>query len=320
MVTNQASKTPIALFTYNRPHHTRQALESLSRCKRFEECKLFIYCDGPKHPDQINNVIASQAVVQSFAEKLDADIIIQEKNIGLAHSVVSGVTDLCNRFGRVIVVEDDFVLSPDFVDYMLLALDKYEHEQTVYQVSGFLHNITHEKTFDAFFLPLTTTWGWGTWQRAWKLFDFNPPDCVEKIKDNDIRRKFNLDDMYPYSDMLENRLAGKNDSWGILWWWAVFNAQGLVLYPRKSLVWVGGFDNSGTHCGASDLNQSGSIFFGRKRLSEPIVLPSEIVSDITTFHTIKRWLKYQSGIAQRPTILSKIYERTKNLFLKQNNK
>jgi hypothetical protein len=243
------TKTPIALFLYNRPSHTQLVLESLSHCRRIDECVLRLYCDGPKRSEDAEQVAQTRAIAREWAHRLNAEVIERESNLGLAQSIVKGVSELCNSHGRVIVVEDDFLLSPFFLDYMLSSLDRYASEPTVYQISGYMYPIRHAAKPDAFFLPLTTTWGWATWSRAWKVFDWSAPQANELLRDPDVRRRFNLNNVYPYAEMLERRLRDENDSWGILFWWAVFNAQGLVLHPRKSLVWNGGFDQSGTHCG-----------------------------------------------------------------------
>ena len=245
---NQVSKTPIALFTYNRPNHTQKVLESLSYCRRLDECSLYIFCDGPKNNEQLKNVNASRQVVESFAGPLQAKIIFRDENLGLAHSIVSGVTELCGKYGRVIVIEDDLELSPSFIDFMLQALDRYQDDELVYQISGFMYPIKTPDMPDVFFLPVTTTWGWATWDRAWKKFDWNATGYQKLLSDKKIRSAFDLDDSYPYSNMLKQRLIGKNDSWGILWWYAVFSVQGLVLYPGRTLVYNNGFDGTGTHC------------------------------------------------------------------------
>jgi len=297
MATNQISKTPIALFTYNRPHHTRQALESLSRCKRFEECKLFIYCDGPKCSDHIDNVIASQQVVQSFAKELNADIIIQEKNIGLAHSIVSGVTDLCNRFGRVIVIEDDLLVSPSFIDYMLQALDRYQDEVNVYQISGFIYPIEHSILHDAFFLPFISCWGWATWDRAWKIFDWNATGYQKLFSDKNMRKRFDYDGCLSHYNMLIDRFSGKNDSWGILWYYAVFSVGGLVLFPGITLVCNNGYDGTGTHCGYSKelLDSSKKIEFITYPVGHVIEFPEQIAVDEGNFDHVKKYLQQTYG-------------------------
>jgi hypothetical protein len=289
--------TPIILFTYNRPQHVQRALESLSQCKRFEECKLYIYCDGPKKTDQINNVIASQQVVRSFAEQMDAEIVIQEKNIRLANSIISGVTDLCNRFGRVIVIEDDLVISPSFIDYMLQALDRYQNQENVYQISGYMFPVDHSKHQDAFFLPFTTTWGWATWDRAWKIFDWNATGYQQLLSHKKKRNQFDLDKSYPYYKMLIDRFSGKNDSWGILWWYAVFSVGGLVLYPRRTLVDNTGFDGTGTHCGypMEHIEHTRNIKFEIYPDGHVIEFPAIITVDKEKFDKIKRYLKQSRG-------------------------
>ena len=288
------NKTPIALFTYNRPVHTQQALDALSRCACLGECDLHIYCDGPKSPEGTAAVEASRQVVRQWASQSKVTVIERPRNLGLARSIVSGVTELCQRYGWVIVLEDDFVVSPDFVDYMLQALDRYQDEPEVYQISGYMFAVEHPPQPDAFFLPLTTTRGWATWDRAWRIFDWSATGSREQLADPQTRRHFDLDDSYPYSAMLKRQLAGQLDSWGILWWWAVFKVNGLVLHPRQSLVWVGGFDDSGTHCGTgSDFPQLRREAFMNPRLSQPITLPERIVEKRAAFNRIKTFIRTQ---------------------------
>lgn len=292
----QDKKTPIALFLYNRPKHSLLVLESLSRCRRLEECSVRIFCDGPKQPEDLEQVASVREIAHQWASRLDAQVIEQETNLGLAHSIVKGVSGLCESHGRVIVVEDDFLLSPAFLDYMLLALDRYRNEPNVYQVSGYMFPIRHSPSPDAFFLPLTTTWGWATWSRAWRIFDWEATDANDLLRDPDLRRRFNLNNAYPYAEMLEEKLKGENDSWGILFWWAVFKAGGLVLHPRKSLVWNGGFDESGTHCGdQSWSNQSLAEISGDTWSTHPFLLPEEVVPDKLAFSKVVRFLRSEQS-------------------------
>lgn len=291
-------KTPIALFTYNRPEHTQLALETLARCARLDECQLYVYCDGPKNFEQTAGVEASRQVVRGWSSRLCAKVIERSENLGLAHSIVSGVTELCKKYGRVIVIEDDFALSPDFLDYMLQALDRYQDRSEVYQISGYMFPIEHPPLPDAFFLPLSTTWGWATWERAWRVFDWNASGWQENGANREMRRRFDLDDSYPYSEMLEQRLANQNDSWGILFWWAVFQTAGLVLHPRRSLVWHGGFDGSGVHCGQSlGFRQASLEDFAQARLAKQITLPEKVVSNEAAFNKIKMFLR---ALRQKP--------------------
>ena len=302
MIRAPHSKTPVALFTYNRPAHAGRALASLARCHRFDDCQVYLFCDGSKGGHDQAAVEASRKVVRDWAAQHGAEVIERPDNLGLARSIVAGVTDLCARLGRVIVLEDDMQVSPDFLDYMIQALDRYESEAVVYQISAFMFPAALSNEADAYFLPLTTTRGWATWERAWRIFDWQATGARERLADPEIRKRFDLDGNYPYSNMLEDRLAGKNDSWGILWWWAVFQTGGLVLHPRTSLVWMDGFDGTGTHCGVGEIEQVSLELMSRLRLSTPIRFPGRIGMNQEVLEAIKAYLagerSMRSGVAR----------------------
>src|SRR5690349_7064172 len=117
------------------------------------------------------------------------------------------------------------------------------------QIGGFLYPIQRKPQEGAFFLPLTTAWGWATWQRAWQAFDPHPGDVTEFLAEPANRNAFTLAGAYPYDKILEQSVAGSIEAWDIQWWYAVFRAKGLVLYPERSLVMNDGFDKSGANSG-----------------------------------------------------------------------
>ena len=248
--------SPIILFTYNRPEHTRITLEHLQRNKLADLSILYIFCDGAKDgasSAQLDRIAKVKQVVRSKRWTKEVHIIESSENKGLARNVIEGVTEIVNRYGKAIVIEDDLVLSRGFLSYMNRALDKYKDEDKVKQVSGFLFPIDIEENNEAFFLPLTNTIGWGTWQRAWSEIDLTAPG-YEKLKtDRALRRRFNLDGSYDYSNMLLKQMKDENfGSWAILYWWHVFNQGGLVLFPDYPLVQHNDFDYSGTHSGSDN--------------------------------------------------------------------
>jgi len=270
-------KTPVAVFTYNRPEHTNRALDALSKCSDIDACEFYLFSDGPRTDAARQEVEATRSVLRKWAKLLDAKIIEQPSNLGLAKSIVAGVTDLCERYGRVIVVEDDLIVSPDFLHFMIHSLDHYKNEPRVMQVGGFTICPPVGLTTDAFLLPVTTTWGWATWQRAWQNFAWEPKDLDVARKDPQWLNLFDLHGAGSFSSMLEDRLAGRNDSWGILWWYAVSRSNGLVLYPGQSLVWNGGFDGSGIHCGSSNFLQQGEASnYSRAKFPQTLFFPSVI--------------------------------------------
>lgn len=237
---------PIALFTFKRPEHTRRTLESLAKNPEFTASPLFIYCDGARNEIEAAQVEETRKLVRDWPHP-DKTLVERERNWGLANSIIAGVTDLCERYGRVIVVEDDLIVSPIFLDYMNSALAHYADEPKVMQVSAHMFPVSIQSTYDAVMLPFITSWGWATWDRAWKHFD---PSMTgyEKLKaDRGLRRKFNLDGSYPYFRMLKRQVSGKVDSWAIRWYKSVFFHGGLTLYPCHSLVLNVGYGDTATH-------------------------------------------------------------------------
>ena len=240
---------PIALFAYKRPDHTLRCLKALSRCGLASESVLYIFCDGAKGVSDRGDVERVRDLARSRKWCGDVRIILGERNRGLADSIISGVSMLCDEYGKAIVLEDDLVVSPFFLQYMNDALALYEKTEQVMQISGYMFDVDVKSNTDAFFLPFTTSWGWATWARAWKHFDPSMADYHLLAKERDLRRRFNLDGAYDFYAMLTRQKEGKLDSWAIRWYLSVFITHGLVLYPRKSLVQNKGWDESGVHCG-----------------------------------------------------------------------
>jgi len=309
------SKTPIAFFSYNRPGHTERGLAALSHCMRLAECEINLYLDAPRVPEHAPAVDATGRVLEKWAGQLGATLIRRPANLGLARSIGSVVSALCESHGRVIVIEDDLIVHSRFVDYMLQALDHYEHNPEVMQVAGCTLSGPNLASGDVFLLPVTSTWGWATWKRSWERFSWNLDDLQAARSDAQWLDVFNLGGVCDFSSMLNDRLAGKNDSWGILWWYAVSRARGLVAYPSQTLVWNDGFDGSGVHCGESG-------FFGALPEDFDVVLPDAfsfpegLHSQRAHLEILKNFFKEKTGASVLPqpsqALMLRLWSRLKN--------
>ena len=240
---------PVAFFSYNRPEHAEKSLSALEKCLDFSRFTYYFFSDGPKNCNSIKLVKKVRKILAKKSRIFSAKVIINSTNKGLKNSIIDGVTFLCAKYGWVIVLEDDLIVAPEFLRYMAAALVNYKNKPEVMQIGAYTIASSSNMDTDTFFLPVTTTWGWGTWDRAWKKFSSVPEGWPETLRDKSWLKLFQINGALDYVSMLEDSLAGRNDSWGILWWYAVSRCRGQVLYPRRSLVWNGGFDGSGVHCG-----------------------------------------------------------------------
>lgn len=240
---------PIALFAYNRPDHLKLTIEALQANILAQESELFIFCDGAKNSQNEEKVNQVRSYARSVSGFKKVTVFEKEKNFGLAESIISGVTEIVNKFDRAIVLEDDLVTSPHFLEFMNEALDLYENDAEVASIHGYVYPVKN-KLPETFFIRGADCWGWATWKRAWDLFERNGTKLLAELKEKNLTKLFDFNGTYPYVRMLEDQIAGKNNSWAIRWYASAFLANKLTLYPGQSLVHNIGNDGSGTHCAA----------------------------------------------------------------------
>jgi hypothetical protein len=239
---------PIILFVYNRPWHAAQTLEALANNDLAEESDLIIYADAAKNAKQLNAVNEVHKILESIDGFKSVKIIKQQHNVGLSQSIIQGVTDVLNAFGKAIVLEDDMVTSTVFLTYMNKALEKYNNNENVICIHGYNYPIKNLTMLpDTYFLKGADCWGWATWKRGWDIFEPDGKKLKEQlIKSNQIK-EFDFNYSYNFYKMLCNQIEGKNDSWAIRWNASAFVNDKLTLYPAKSLVQNIGLDLTGTH-------------------------------------------------------------------------
>jgi hypothetical protein len=306
-----SATAPIAIFIYNRPFHLYSMLAGLRKCEGFDSSPIIVFGDGPNNPEDLVDVEAARAVAREMLGTR-ADYRFSAVNKGLARSIIDGIGAVVAEYGRVIVIEDDLDLAPNFLSYVNTALDRYADDESVYQISGHAFNVPEfEHRTSTVILPWTTTWGWGTWQRAWQHFDPASLGADELAKVPTLRRRFNLDGAYDFASMLESQKRGLTDSWGIRWYWSVFARDGLTVYPPQSLVRNIGMDGSGSH---------GRGFFRSFDMKpkefrvRPIEFPEARV-DLATFVAVRSAVLRQNGgrVGQLVDRLKQIVRRVRSL-------
>lgn len=246
---------PIVLFVYNRPDHTRLCLEYLERNELAAESELYIFADGAR-PGNEEAVAAVRQVIARPWKFGQVTVVERPENRGLAANVIDGVTTLLERYDRVIVLEDDLVVSPYFLRFMNDALELYRDEPRVGHIQAC--DFTGDPSLpDIFLIKFTGSWGWGTWRRAWRYFN---PDGASLLRafeqDKRLSRTFDFNGKYRFTRMLRRQVEGKNNSWAIRWNASLFLNDILSLNVGRSLVRNIGFDGSGTHCGGGHLYDS----------------------------------------------------------------
>lgn len=243
---------PIALFVYNRPQHTLQTLEYLKQNELADKSRLYIFSDGAKTPQDEAKVAEVREIIQKTEGFLSVEIIERAENVGLANSIIAGVSKLVSEYGQVIVYEDDLISSPQTLSYFNRALDHYRETERVMHIGSYMFPIQSQKLPETFFFRAATSWGWATWERAWKHFE---PDIDTLINQFDEKKKadFAIDNTMNYWKQIQEFKSGKNNSWAIRWYASIFLMNGLTLNPSQSLVRNIGHDGTGVHSGVNNI-------------------------------------------------------------------
>ncbi len=247
---------PVILFVYNRPRHAERTLRSLSACPEAGKSALFIFSDGPRSTEDHSAVAEVRAVCRSLtSENIFSSVTIREakENRGLAQSVITGISQIIDMYGSVIVIEDDLVCSPDLLTFMNNALTFYEQDRRIWSISGYTPRITLPKRYhhDIYCTVRASSNGYGTWKDRWKTVDWNVSDYDSFRRSLLLRRRFNRGGL-DLSEMLDNQMRGLIDSWAVRWCYSQFRQGMFTIYPRISRVQNIGFDNSGTHGSEKD--------------------------------------------------------------------
>jgi hypothetical protein len=286
--------TPIALFTYARPNHTRRTVEALLRNPEASNHDLIVFSDAASTLEKqlaVDEVRAYLATISGFRSVC---IHYRPYNFGLSKSIVEGVTEVLRVHERIIVLEDDLVTSPYFLAYMNQALEKYAEDDRVVSIHGYVYPIKKSLP-EAFFLRGADCWAWATWQHEWGLFNPNGQYLLDELKRRRLIGTFNFNGSYSYSAMLEAQIHGKNDSWAVRWYASAFLADKLTLYPGRSLVHNIGFDGEGVHCDKT-------LFWDTQLSSDPIIL-----DDVQVKHYQPAWLAFEKHFKKgKPGLLRRI--------------
>ena len=252
MKDEKCRKAPLLVFSYNRADKLRKLLTNINELDEAHETDLFIFADGPKDEMDLDAVRDNRQVAEEFKEYSNfksLQIYESEKNCGLSVSIRNGVSKVIKQYGRVIVLEDDLLVAQDFLKYMNAALDYYEEDRKIWQISGFSLPLKELSNYDkdVYALKRNCSWGWATWADRWDTIDWSV-SSYRSFSVNPFRRQaFARAGGQDLPKMLDMQMRGEINSWAIVHCYEGFRRNGLTVYPKESRVINDGMDGSGEH-------------------------------------------------------------------------
>lgn len=309
---NNSELAPIVFFVYNRPDHAKRTIDTLLQNELASQSKLFVFSDGAKNDKDLPAVTATRQYAHSITGFASLTVIEREHNVGCGRNISDGITQIVNQFGKVIVVEDDLLLSPYFLNFMNDGLELYKDDDQVSSINAFIYaDISKhaQRLPSTYFLPQTSTWGWATWYRAWRDYDYDAAKLLAQIKERGLESTLNFDNTIDFMGTLTSQAYFNLNTWDIQWLTVNILNRKIGLYPSVAFSRNVGVDGSGTHGGkVSEKSKGYKRINGRLQESyTPITkIPIEINHEV--LELVK---KVYRDISRKPSL---IYRAIRKLY------
>ena len=280
---------PIVIFAFNRLEPLKACVSSLAANDEAAETDLIVYVDGPRanKDGEAEKVDAVRQFVNGITGFKSLETHFSEENKKLGPSIIAGVTDVINRYGKTIVIEDDLIVSRNMLAYVNQGLDKYESNPEVFSISAYSNRVKAPKgyAYDAYFAPRSSSWGWATWKDRWMSCDWELKNWDSVEKNAKAFNRWGGSDCF---GMLKGWKIGRNQSWAIRFCYNQFTQNAVSLFPLISKIDNEGFDGSGTNC--TKYNRFKSLFdeseMKKFRMPESFEINSQLRNEAMKYHSI----------------------------------
>ncbi len=301
------------MFAFNRADTLLVTLQRLQAARRFSGRPVYLFCDGPRTGREADQIAVAevQQVLQRWGKTCSARLCFAERNRGLRASITGGVQTVLAEHDRVIVLEDDIVVSRSFLQYMDAALMQYRETPNIWQISGyFVPGFCLSRRVG--FLRMPACWGWATWRDRWCNYNDNAVWLRDQVQAAGTP-EFNVENSYHFFDELTRNAEGNLDTWHVRWYASMFLNQALAVFPPRSLTRNIGFDERGSNCHSGRMGEVyrlQSIWNGQPQLPKAQLAGEspDLLRRQIQFH------KWQYAVWTNSTLTDRIANRLRRLF------
>ena len=250
-VTSKSLRIPVLLIIFKRPDTTRQVFEAIRQAK---PPRLYVAADGPRpgKPGEAEQVQATRDRVRQVDWEFEVKTLFRDQNVGCGIGPSTAIDWFFEHEEAGIILEDDCLPNRSFFVFCQEMLELYARDTRIMQVSGVnpQQGWQRDPGYDYYFSEAGITWGWATWRRAWKLYDYTIPHFREAV------RKNYLADFYIVREKVDwvmncldeaHRGLPTIDWWDFQWEFIKFTNSGLSVMPNVNLVTNIGFGADATH-------------------------------------------------------------------------
>lgn len=242
------TRTPVALLVFNRPKLAARIARIVAGAK--PPC-VYVIGDGPRAhvPGDAQRVAETRSAIDAIDWPCPVIRDYAPANLGCGRRVASGITRVFAEVEEAIFVEDDVLPDPSFFGFCDELLARYRDDDRVGMVSGTNALLRwKDDVQDYHFTTLGSVWGWASWRRAWRHYDF----AARSFEDPAVRARVaalidNAEQLAYRLDVTRQVHDGEVDTWDYQWSWAQAAGARLTAVSAVNLVSNLGFGADATH-------------------------------------------------------------------------
>lgn len=247
--------SPIVMIAYKRYDLVDRVLSNIEKCDTVQEHDIFMFIDGFRNESDVEGVKQTELVVRGHQKALPRlNVVVRERNYGCRENIVDAITQIINKFGRVIVVEDDILVSKTFLVAMERALEVYENDSRIWCINGYQDPLLHIPASykkDVYLNYMHQPWGWATWRNRWQLVDFDMKDWLLQRENVEIKQWIQTASLSLYS-LLDRQYQGYLKTWDVQCSLCMAQHRMFAVEPIYSLTKNIGVGVLGEHCTKSN--------------------------------------------------------------------
>ncbi|MFM6612110.1 MAG: glycosyltransferase family 2 protein, partial [Microcystis panniformis] len=229
-------KTPVAFIIFNRPDTTKRVFEAIRQAK---PPKLLVIADGPRadRPGEAEKCAAARAIIEGVDWECEVLTNYSDVNLGCGKRVSTGIDWVFNQVEEAIILEDDCLPNSTFFEFCEVILGIYRDDERIMMVSGTNHLGTWKSTIQSYhFSYYGGIWGWASWARAWKYFDYEMTLWKKSEVQNLMRDILGEKEYRNRKKVFSETFEGKINTWDYQWHFARLVQSGLSIVPTVNLI------------------------------------------------------------------------------------
>tara|TARA_B110000037_G_scaffold144152_1_gene163029 strand:+ start:1710 stop:2636 length:927 start_codon:yes stop_codon:yes gene_type:complete len=297
------SYAPIALFVYNRLEHVKKVIGAIKKNYISRSSIIYVFSDYSNEEIEKKKIIKIRKFLKNLKGFHKIIIVERKYNFGTSNNIVHGLNQIFKKHTKCIIIEDDILISKNFLSQMNYFLKKYNKTRKIASIEGYMYPVKFKRNVpDHFFLKGTGCWGWATWKRSWKNYEDSVSKLLNKFTDKKkLIDDFDYFDSYPYYKMLKKQKSSKKKSWAIKWYASNYVKNNYTIYFKNTLVKNIGLDGSGENCKIDyQINQKKF-----KNIACKVKINEKINENIIAKKDISKYLKKKFSINNKFNFLIK---------------